>query len=159
MADVVTGAEILERGKVRYLAQRKEAYSYKESPFQKRACLILTVLVLFRRQKPACIRELMESHRKDREEKGHYRFPSAGSAFKNNRAFGKPTGKIIDELGLKGLSVGDAQVAPWHGNIIINRGKARAADIKNLVDELVLRVQGELGITLEPEILFAGDWA
>jgi UDP-N-acetylmuramate dehydrogenase len=159
MADVVAEAEILEDGEVLRLRQHKEDFSYKVSPFQERDCLILTILVLFRRQKEACIRELMEAHRRDREEKGHYRFPSAGSAFKNNRDFGKPTGKIIDELGLKGLAVGDAQVAPWHGNFIINRGKASAADIKNLVDELVLRVEGELGITPEPEILFAGDWA
>jgi UDP-N-acetylmuramate dehydrogenase len=159
MSDVVAEVEILKQGKIVRLPQHKEDYGYKESPFQNRACLILTVLVLFTQRQPACIREAMEVHRKDREEKGHYRFPSAGSAFKNNRDFGKPTGKLIDELGLRGLTVGDAQVAPWHGNFIINRGRARAADIKNLVDELVLRVQGELGIKLEPEILFAGDWA
>jgi UDP-N-acetylmuramate dehydrogenase len=69
-----------------------------------------------------------------------------------------PTGKIIDQLGLRGLAVGDAQVAPWHGNIIINRGKAEAEDIRRLVEQLKARVKDALGFDLEPEILFTGDW-
>jgi UDP-N-acetylmuramate dehydrogenase len=100
----------------------------------------------------------MEEHRQDRAAKGHFRFPSAGSAFKNNRDFGKPTGKIIDDLGLRGLSCGDAQVAPWHGNIIINRGNACAGDIRNLAEELRRRVKAALGLELESEILYVGDW-
>ena len=60
--------------------------------------------------------------------------------FKNNRSFGKPSGKIIDEVGLRGFSVGDAQVAPWHGNFIINTGSATAMDVKKLVE------QGQLGM-------------
>jgi UDP-N-acetylmuramate dehydrogenase len=100
----------------------------------------------------------MEAHRKDRRDKGHYRAPSAGSAFKNNRNFGKPTGKILDELGLKGLSVGGAQIAPWHGNIIINKGGATAADIRALVNLAAEKAGAALGIKLETEILFVGDW-
>jgi UDP-N-acetylmuramate dehydrogenase len=49
-------------------------------------------------------------------------------------------------------------VAPWHGNLIINTGGASAHDIRNLVDALIEKVQAGLGITLEPEILFVGDW-
>jgi UDP-N-acetylmuramate dehydrogenase len=100
----------------------------------------------------------MAAHRQDRERKGHYRFPSAGSVFKNNRAFGKSTGQIIDDLGLRGLRIGGAQVAPWHGNIIVNTGNATAADIRALVDELTARVYAALGIWLEPEVIFAGEW-
>jgi UDP-N-acetylmuramate dehydrogenase len=100
----------------------------------------------------------MEEHRGDRERKGHYRRPSAGSAFKNNRDFGKPTGQIIDELGLKGLRVGGAQVAPWHGNIVINSDGARAADIKSLLDQVAAVVKSERGLELEREILFVGEW-
>jgi UDP-N-acetylmuramate dehydrogenase len=100
----------------------------------------------------------MEGYRRDREEKGHYRYPSAGSAFKNNREFGKPTGKIIDELGLKGLAVGGSQVAPFHGNIIINTGNASSADIRSLIDEVAARVRAATGFMLEPEILIIGDW-
>jgi UDP-N-acetylmuramate dehydrogenase len=102
-------------------------------------------------------REIAE-HRRDREEKGHYRYPCAGSVFKNNRDFGKPTGKIIDELGLRGFAIGGAQVAPYHGNIIINTGNASAADIRALTEEVQKRVFRALGFNLECEILFAGDW-
>ncbi|MDR1127010.1 MAG: UDP-N-acetylenolpyruvoylglucosamine reductase, partial [Treponema sp.] len=89
--------------------------------------------------------------------KGHYRFPSAGSAFKNNRAFGKPVGKIIDELGLRGLSRGGAMVAPFHGNIIINTGDATASDIHLLMDEVKEAVFKHTGFVLEPEIIFCKE--
>jgi UDP-N-acetylmuramate dehydrogenase len=102
--------------------------------------------------------EVMDTHRRDREAKGHYRYPSAGSAFKNNRDFGSPTGKILDELGLRGFAIGDAQIAPWHGNILINRGNATARDIRVLVDEVIRKVRTERGFSLEPEILFVGNW-
>jgi UDP-N-acetylmuramate dehydrogenase len=49
-------------------------------------------------------------------------------------------------------------VAPWHGNIIINTGNARASEIRALTEEVAARVKAALGFTLEPEILFAGDW-
>jgi UDP-N-acetylmuramate dehydrogenase len=105
-------------------------------------------------EKPERIRDEMEQNRKDRESKGHYRFPSAGSVFKNNRAFGKPTGQLIDALGLKGHTIGDAQIAPWHGNIIINKGKAKSSDILALVEFMEERVKTELGLKLEREIIF-----
>ena len=100
------------------------------------------------------LRAEMAEFRRDREEKGHYRFPSAGSVFKNNHGFGRPTGKIIDELGLRGLRLGGAQVAPWHGNIIINTGGASAADILGLTEMLEERVKRETGFDLEREIIF-----
>jgi UDP-N-acetylmuramate dehydrogenase len=100
----------------------------------------------------------MEKNRQDRERKGHYRYPSAGSVFKNNREWGKPAGKIIDELGLRGLRRGGAAVADYHGNIIINTGNAVATDIRGLVETVRDKVYTALGICLEPELLFVGDW-
>jgi UDP-N-acetylmuramate dehydrogenase len=100
----------------------------------------------------------MEKNKKERQEKGHYLFPCAGSAFKNNRDFGKPTGLIIDELGLKGFSIGGAQIAPFHGNFVINTGNATAKDIRLLVDEVAAKVKTATGFILEPEILFVGEW-
>jgi UDP-N-acetylmuramate dehydrogenase len=158
ISDVVREVRLLERGGIATETQRKEDYGYKKSPFQGREALILSASFSLRKGDPSLIRAAMESRRKDREAKGHYRFPSAGSAFKNNRSFGKPVGKIIDELGLRGFALGDAQVAPWHGNIIINRGRARAADIRALTEELKERVKTALGLVLEPEIIFAGDF-
>nr|WP_318715440.1 UDP-N-acetylmuramate dehydrogenase [uncultured Treponema sp.] len=92
---------------------------------------------------------------KDREDKGHFKAPSAGSVFKNDRNFGEPSGVLIDRAGLKGMELGGAQVAPWHGNIIINRGKASSSDIKNLVRTVQEKVRENSGFTLEPEIIFA----
>ncbi|MDR1326739.1 MAG: UDP-N-acetylmuramate dehydrogenase [Treponema sp.] len=155
VSDTLIEVEILDEAFQRTIVPfRPEDYGYKKSPFQNRAALILSATF---RPEPRPLAEIwleIEAHRQDRERKGHYRFPSAGSVFKNNRAFGKPTGQIIDELGLCGLGFGGAEVAPWHGNIIINTGTATAADIRALVDELISRVHAALGITLEPEILF-----
>jgi UDP-N-acetylmuramate dehydrogenase len=159
MADVVRQVQVLERSGIRTVSPQKKDFSYKKSPFQGKDCLIFAVSVALEEGESAVIRETMTAHQKDREAKGHYRYACAGSAFKNNRVFGKPTGQIIDELGLKGLCVGDAQVAPWHGNIIINRGMARSADILALVRMVEDRVRKETGMELEREILFIGNFS
>jgi UDP-N-acetylmuramate dehydrogenase len=136
---------------------RREAdFGYKKSPFQGRDLLILEGRLALKKASRDSIDGEMKKHRLDREAKGHYRFPSAGSVFKNNRDFGRPTGKIIDDLGLKGLSVGDAQVAPWHGNIIINRGKAGGSEIKALAELVADKVRAGTGLELECEIVFVG---
>jgi UDP-N-acetylmuramate dehydrogenase len=158
LSDVLIETEILDEAGARlWVPARPGDFGYKKSPFQNRKALILSArLALHKRPEPEIRREMAE-HRQDREAKGHYRYPSAGSAFKNNRDFGKPTGKLIDELGLRGLAVGGAQVAPWHGNIIINTGNATSRDIRALVDEVSARVKAATGFTLEPEILFVGE--
>ncbi|MDR1286810.1 MAG: UDP-N-acetylmuramate dehydrogenase [Treponema sp.] len=135
-----------------------EEFSYKKSPFQKRSAVIVSVSFDLVPRPAREIREEMEAFRLDRKAKGHYRYPSAGSAFKNDRKFGKSAGKLIDELGLRGLSAGGAQVAPFHGNIIINTGNATSADIRKLILLVADRVRAGTGFELEPEILFAGEW-
>jgi len=129
-------------------------FGYKRSPFQSRRMLILSALFRLESREIGSIRAEMDRYRRDREDKGHYNFPSAGSVFKNNPAFGKPTGKIIDELGLRGQRIGGAQVAPWHGNMIVNTGGATAADIHALTEELAAKVKSATGFDLEPEIIF-----
>lgn len=90
----------------------------------------------------------------ERVDKGHFKYPSAGSVFKNNHAFGAPSGKLIDDCGLKGLAIGGAQIAPFHGNFIINTGNATAADIRALVESAQKAVHDKFGFVLEPEIIF-----
>ena len=157
MSDVVRQVQLLEDEGVVTVVPQKSDFAYKKSPFQEKNGLILSVAVAVEDKDPEIIRKEMEEHRKDRESKGHYRYPCGGSVFKNNRAFGKPTGQILDELGLRGLTVGDAQLAPWHGNIIINRGKASSEDILALTEILEERARAELGIELERELLFIGN--
>jgi len=160
IADVLIETDIIDFNPVERLRLpvNKGDFGYKRSPFQSRDCLILSTSLQLTPGETMDIRAKMDANRKDREAKGHYRYPSAGSVFKNNKSFGKPTGKIIDELGLCGLQKGGAQVAPWHGNLIINTGGATASDIRALADEVAARVKAATGFILEPEILFVGDW-
>ncbi len=137
---------------------RPEDYGYKRSPFQGRRSIILSGTFRLRRGEPARIREEMEARRRDREAKGHFLYPCAGSVFKNNREFGRPTGQIIDSLGLKGCRIGDAEVSRLHANIIVNRGNARAADVLALIRLAEERVREAYGLRLEREILLVGDW-
>jgi len=136
----------------------RREFGYKRSPFQGRDALILSAVFQLSPGNKEEILARMDANRRDREEKGHYRFPSAGSVFKNNPTFGKPTGKIIDELGLRGLQIGGARIADWHGNFIINSGGASAKDIRALTEEAASKVKEATGFILEPEILFVGEW-
>ena len=85
------------------------------------------------------------------------REPSAGCVFKNPP--GTSAGKLIDELGLKGERVGDAEVSPVHANFIVNRGQATSADVIALMRRVRERVKQARAITLEPEVLLYGkEW-
>ena len=160
ISDVLVSTTILdERLNFVCLPYCPEHFDYKRSPFQDRNVFIVSASFALRRGDIDKINEVAESHRADRKAKGHYRLPSGGSAFKNNYSWGKPTGQMLDELGLRGLRIGGAVLAPWHGNIIVNEGGATASDIRALVEELTRRVYSALGLVLEPEILFAGDWS
>ncbi len=144
-------------------------WDYKRSPFQRRSGsshfelaqgepVIVSAVFSLRKGDSGCIRSEIERFIQDRETKGHYRFPSAGSMFKNNHAFGSPSGKIIDEAGLRGFRIGGAQVAPWHGNIVINADNATAEDIRLLVEQVRSKVFAQTGFMLETEVVFAGEW-
>ncbi len=100
----------------------------------------------------------MRARRLDRVSKGHYRLPSAGSMFKNNRDFGKPTGAILDGLGLRGARIGDAGISPWHANIFVNLGRASAADMRALIEKAQAAAREAYGFSLEPEVLFMGEF-
>ena len=173
VSDVFFAAEVMHFDSGRYTIQERKfdsaGWAYKKSPFQERtgadplvigdrASLVLSAVFLLKSGDRATIGAEMATYVRDREDKGHFRFPSAGSMFKNNHAFGKPSGKLIDEAGLRGFRIGDAQVAPWHGNIVINAGNARAEDLRALVIEVRKRVEAATGFLLEPEVIFAGEW-
>jgi UDP-N-acetylmuramate dehydrogenase len=160
VSDILIRTEIVDENLRRvWVSPAEGEFGYKKSPFQRRDVLILTAEFRLEKRTGEAIQAEMTGFRKDREAKGHYRFPSAGSVFKNNRRFGKPAGKIIDELGLRGVRSGGAQVAPWHGNIIINTGGASAADIRRLTEMLEEKVKRETGCDFEREVIFAGDWS
>ena len=81
--------------------------------------------------------------------------PSAGCTFRNPEEI--PAGKLIEELGLKGYSIGGAQISTKHGNFIINTGNAKATDVTELIDHVIRTAQKERGITLHEEVQVIGD--
>ena len=142
-------------------------WDYKVSPFQQspvsteitknRKIVLSAVFTLSHGIKEEITAKTAEKVQ-DRISKGHFKAPSAGSTFKNNRTFGQPSGKLIEEAGLKSLCEGGAQVAPWHGNFIINKHNASASDVKTLIEKVQSTVKEKTGFLLEPEVIFAGDW-
>lgn len=131
-------------------------WDYKQSPFQNTNRLILSAT--FRLEKTDLTSEQITEKNKfyinERKSKGHFDFPSAGSVFRNNRDFGAPSGKLVDDCGLKGYKIGGAQVAPFHGNFIINIGGATQKDVKALVEYVENQVREKTGFELVPEIIF-----
>ncbi|RXK56829.1 UDP-N-acetylmuramate dehydrogenase [Oleiharenicola lentus] len=102
------------------------------------------------------IRRQIDVYQKKRVE-SQPREPSAGCIFKNPP--GNSAGRLIDESGLKGERVGDAEVSTVHANFIVNRGHATSADIIALVKKVRARVKAAKGVDLEPEVLLYGaEW-
>lgn len=85
----------------------------------------------------------------------HVAFPNAGSFFKNPP--GEQAWRLIDQAGLRGMTVGGAQVSEVHANFLVNRGGARAADFLTLAALVKLRVQETSGVELEEEVRFVGE--
>lgn len=164
ISDVLLEVEYLESDKIFSYTFNEVDWDYKKSPFQntsekgifnpKKIILSSSFLVKKIRGMKDKIKEKSESFIQDRKDKGHFKYPSAGSVFKNNRNFGKPSGKIIDEAGLRGMKIGNAQIAPWHGNFIINIGDATAQNIQELVNYIKTDVFAKTGFNLECEIIF-----
>ncbi|MES1167165.1 MAG: UDP-N-acetylmuramate dehydrogenase, partial [Pseudomonadota bacterium] len=102
------------------------------------------------------INRQIDVYRRKRQE-SQPREPSAGCIFKNPP--GNSAGRLIDESGLKGERVGDAEVSTVHANFIVNRGHATGADVLELVRRVRARVRQAKGVELEPEVLLYGkEW-
>ena len=97
----------------------------------------------------------MEETARLRRDKQPLEYPSAGSTFK--RPAGDFAARLIDECGLRGLRVGNAQVSEKHAGFIVNLGQARAADVLALMDEVKRRVLDKAGVLLDPEVRILGE--
>lgn len=102
------------------------------------------------------IREKMADFARKRLEKQPLEYPSAGSTFK--RPEGYFAGKLIQDAGLKGFSIGGAEVSEKHSGFIINKGNASASDIYQLIQEVQKRVLDDSGVSLEPEVRMLGEF-
>lgn len=159
ISQIFKWAEIInEQNKLERIHYNKKDWAYKKSPFQSRDIFIYRSCFRLKEGLPEIIKAEMDKNYKDRRDKGHFNAPCAGSIFKNNRDFGNPSGVIIDELGLRGTSVGNAAVSDFHANIIINKGNARSSDILSLINLIQKKVKENTGFKLEPEVIPVGDW-
>jgi UDP-N-acetylmuramate dehydrogenase len=149
------GGELVEEG----LLNRDELdFSYKGSIFQHKKLYVCSVeFELFPGETGEIGKKIGRIHQK-RREAGQFNYPNAGCIFKNSYRAGKPTGQIIDELGLKGTRIGDAEIYRKHGNFIVNRGSATARDVYQLILLIESEMRERLNIKIEREINLLGPW-
>ena len=113
-------------------------------------------MLKLRRGQRQAIREQMEDYKERRVTKQPLDMPSAGSTFK--RPEGYFAGKLIMDAGLRGFSVGGAQVSEKHCGFVVNKGDATAQDVLDLIHEVQRRVKEQFGVELEPEVRFLGEF-
>lgn len=130
------------------LTKEELVFEYRFSSFQHMAGAI--VAAEFQLKPAAGSREKQLSIIQYRKETQPYNAKSAGCVFRNPPS--NVAGRLIDECGLKGLSIGGAEVSTVHGNFVINAGGATAADVKILIQEIRRRVKQATGVELESEI-------
>lgn len=154
LRDVLTEVTFLdEAGEYRTLPAAELSLSYRHSIFEDRPGTVIVGAVLtLTPGDPAAIRAAMEDYMSRRREKQPLEYGSAGSTFK--RPVGNYASALVDQCGLKGLSVGGAEVSRKHAGFIINRGGATAADVRELIAEVQRIVREKTGYTLECEIKY-----
>ena len=136
------------------LTNEEMKFAYRSSGLQREEGIVLEVLMNLVPGNENQIRERMSNLNLRRKEKQPLEFPSAGSTFK--RPEGNFAGRLIEEAGLKGKRLGNAQVSPKHAGFIINLGGATAQEVLDLIDLVRREVHKKSGVCLEPEIKIIG---
>lgn len=155
MADVVVSAEVLgPDGRLAILDAGELGYRYRESRLREGGWLVLAAEMELKPGDGEAIRAAMKDYLESRREKQPLELPNGGSVFKNPTGGG--AGRFIDQAGLKGLTIGGAQVSPKHANFIVNMGNARAADIRALIEKVQATVLERYGVALEREVIYWG---
>ncbi len=126
------------------------AFGYRESIFQNKDMMILSAKLTLTEGDSAEISEKMNALMQQRVDKQPLNFPSAGSTFK--RYPGYFAGKLIEDAGLKGYTIGGAQVSEKHAGFIINIGNATASDVLALIGHIQSVIKNNVGIELQPEV-------
>ena len=155
MKDVLVACEHITRsGEKGTLTGSELALGYRRSAYCDNGFVITGLHLRLNKGKPEEIRAKMDELLSKRKAKQPLEYPSAGSTFK--RPEGYFAGALIEENGLKGYSVGGAQVSEKHAGFVINRGGATAGDVMQLVNDVKEKVLASSGVELEPEIRFIG---
>ncbi len=145
-------------GLIEYLTPEECGFKYRFSSFQKSDSIVLSAeLKLFKNQKSSKklrreVREILQLRRL----KFPLHAPNAGSVFRRPD-FGPPPGKLIEDNGLKGYTIGGAMVSRVHANFIENTGRATSSDVMNLIELIINEVEKASGITLVREIRKLGE--
>jgi UDP-N-acetylmuramate dehydrogenase len=153
--DVLDSLRLMEASGLVLERRREEwKFSYRSMGLEKKE-VILGGKFRLKAANGQAVKNRIEEIMRQRMAKQPYDLPSAGSVFKNPAQ--GPAGKLIEEAGLKGYRLGDAQISEKHANFIVNRGKARAQEILALIELARKKVCQEKGVWLEMEIQVIGE--
>lgn len=150
MKDVLKSVTVLtDKGEVKTLAKEELELGYRTSVIAKKGYIVLEAVLELQKGEKEKIQAVMDDLKERRVTKQPLEYPSAGSTFK--RPEGSYASLLIDQCGLKGLSVGDAQVSLKHSGFIINKGNASCRDVLELAEKVSKIVKDKTGYNLELE--------
>ena len=157
MKDIIMDVDVITReGEYRRLTLEELELSYRHSCIIENEYIVVRARLMLQEKDEAQIRQVMEDLKNKRIEKQPLNFPSAGSTFK--RPEGYFAGKLIMDAGLRGYSVGGAQVSEKHCGFVVNKGGATASDVVKLMNDVRDKVMEEFGVELEPEVKMIGEF-
>ena len=155
--DVLLKATVLTReGKILELTNEELEFGYRTSVIERTGHIVLEAVIGLKKGTREEIKAVMDDLREKRVSKQPLEYPSAGSTFK--RPEGHFAGKLIEDAGLKGFTVGGAQVSEKHSGFVINIGDATAQDVCELMKQVNAKVTKEFGVSLEPEVRMIGEF-
>ena len=155
MKDILLDAEVLtQEGERLVLPVEELNLSYRHSVIFEKNYVVLAAHIRLSRGDTAEIKNRMNELAGARRDKQPLEYPSAGSTFK--RPEGYFAGKLIQDAGLKGYTVGGAQVSEKHSGFVINRGGATAEEVRFLIRQVQQKVRSQFGVELEPEVRMLG---
>ena len=157
MADVVVSAHcVTPDGETTVLAADELDMTYRHTALMEKGYIVTGVTLKLAQGDKEIIWDKMKDLMARRHDKQPLEYPSAGSFFK--RPTGYFAGALVEQAGLKGFTVGGAQVSEKHAGFVINRGGATAADILSLCEQVQDKIFKEFGVRLEPEVRFVGEF-
>lgn len=155
--DVLIDATVLTaEGELKTVTRAELDLSYRHSIVPEKGYIVLSARFRLTPKHQDEIKAYMAELRAKRVEKQPLEYPSAGSTFK--RPEGYFAGKLIMDAGLRGYSVGDAQVSGKHCGFVVNKGEATAADVLTLIKDVQETVLKQFGVKLEPEVKMIGEF-
>ena len=156
MKDIIVETKCLTpSGEIVTLSNEEQEFSYRHSIFMENRYIVLETKIKLQKGNKDEIKAKMDDYAQQRKEKQPISLPSAGSTFKRGTDF--VTAKVIDECGLKGFSIGDAQVSTKHAGFVVNNGNATAEDVLRLIEHVQKVVLEKKGKKIELEIEVLGE--